>query len=172
MNKRFLIYMLLVVALMVAVYAYVGGFKQVDIAKTTSTQVFIAGKLYEGKADAEELGALFQEVGQLVEQKKLVGEPAGIYYNNPEKQSQTLRAFIGVAIADTTVALPAGYKVRVVKAGQPVLQGTLYASQMIAPKKIYEALFDYAKDNKIKLKDYFVERYPSKESAIIQIGLE
>ncbi|AMM50963.1 hypothetical protein TH61_06905 [Rufibacter sp. DG15C] len=172
MNKRFVIYMLIVVAVMVAVYAYVGGFKQVEITKTTSRQVFIAGKLYEGKADAEELGVLFQEVGKLVEQKKLVGEPAGIYYNNPEKQSQVLRAFIGVAIADTTVTLPAGYKIREVKAGQPILQGTLDASQMIAPKKIYESLFDYAEDNKIKLKNYFVERYPTKDSAVIQIGLE
>ncbi|QHL88250.1 hypothetical protein GU926_12740 [Nibribacter ruber] len=172
MNKRFLIYMLLVIAAMIGIYAYVGGFKQVDITKTTSSQIFIAGKLYEGKPDAEELGDLFQEVGQMVEQKKIVGEPAGIYYNNPEKKSNTLRAFIGVAIADTTVALPKGYKVRIVKAGQPVLQGTLDASQMIAPKKIYEALFAYAEDHKIKLKNYFVERYPDRESAVIQVGLE
>lgn len=172
MNKRFLIYMAVVAAIAIGIYAYVGGFAQVKVAQTTSKQLFIAGRYFEGPTDAEELGSLYQQVGQLVEKKQLVGELAGIYYNNPKKETKTVKAFIGIAIPDTTVTLPTGFQVRVVPAGEPILEGQVAASLMVAPKKLYNALFDYAEEHHLKLREFYVERYPSQDSGIVQVGLQ
>lgn len=172
MSKKFFIYMAVVIGILLVLYTYLGGFAQVKVSQVTSSQLFIAGKYFEGKTDAEGLGALYQRVGQAVEKKELAGDLAGIYYNNPEENSKTIKAFIGVSIQDTTVNLPAGFEVRVMPAGKPMLQGELEASMMIAPKRIYTALFDYAKEHGLKLQEFYVERFPEGKPAIIQVALQ
>ncbi|WP_153042561.1 effector binding domain-containing protein [Rufibacter ruber] len=172
MTKKFLIYMVVVIAVAVGVYAYVGGFSAVAVTQTQTSQLFIAGKYFEGRTDAKELGELYQQVGQIVEKKQLAGDLAGIYYNNPSKETKTIKAFVGVAVTDTAVALPAGFAVRVVPAGVPVLQGELEASLMVATKKIYTALFDYAEEHQLTLEEFYVERYPNGKPAVIQARLK
>jgi hypothetical protein len=172
MNKKFFIYMAVVLALAVGVYAYVGGFSSVAISKTTSEQIFVVGRYYQGNPEAKELSERFTEVGQLVEKKQLTGDFAGIYFNQPTKETKLLKAFIGVAVADSTVAVPPGFELRVVPAGKPVLEGTSEASMMLAPKKIYEALFAYAAENNIGLQELYVERFPEGKPAQIQVFLK
>ncbi|MGV3541123.1 MAG: GyrI-like domain-containing protein [Rufibacter sp.] len=172
MTKKFLIYMAVVFGLILIGYTYLGGFAEVKVTKVASPQLFIAGQYFEGKTDAEALGQLYQRVGQAVEKKELVGDLAGIYYNNPSKESKTVKAFIGVSMADTTVALPQGFEVRVVPAGKAMLQGELEASMLLAPRRIYSALFDYAEENKLKMQEFYVERFPEGKPAVILVGLQ
>lgn len=164
--------MLVVAAIAVGIYAYVGGFAKVDITQTTTSDMIMAGRYFEGNPDSEEMGDVYRSVGQAVEQKKLTGDLGGIFYNNPTKESKTVKAFIGVIVADSTAALPAGFELRRVPAGAPVLQGTLDASMMIAPKNLYSALFDYAEENNIKLQEFYIERFPENKPAVIQIKLQ
>ncbi|WP_192822468.1 GyrI-like domain-containing protein [Rufibacter sp. LB8] len=172
MNKKFFIYMAVVLAITLGIYAYVGGFSSVDITKATSEQTFVVGRYYQGNPESKELGERFTEVGQLVEKKQLTGDFAGIYYNKPTKETKLLKAFIGVAVADSTVAVPQGFELRVVPAGQPVLLGKSEASVMLAPKLIYEALFDYAEEHKLALQEFYVERFPEGKPAQIQVFLK
>ncbi|WP_205504225.1 GyrI-like domain-containing protein [Rufibacter psychrotolerans] len=170
MTKKYLIILAVVAGLGLVAYTYMGGFTNVKVTQTTSTQLFIAGKYYEGKTDAEALGQVYQEVGKAVEQKQLTGDFAGIYYNNPSRDTKTIKAFIGVAVQDTT-SLPAGFSVRVVPAGRPVLRGELDASITIAPKRIYGALFDYEEEHNLKLKEFYVERFPEDQPATIEVEI-
>ncbi|WP_207433798.1 GyrI-like domain-containing protein [Sabulibacter ruber] len=169
-TKKYLIGLAVIVGLGLVVYTYMGGFAEVKVSQATSSQLLIAGKYYEGETDAEALGQIYQEVGKAVEEKKLTGDFAGIYYNNPSREAKTVKAFIGVAVKDTTT-LPQGFSVRVVPAGRPVLRGELEASINIAPRRIYSALFDYEKENKIKLKEFYVERFPQDAPAVIEAEL-
>ncbi|GGK73890.1 GyrI-like domain-containing protein [Rufibacter glacialis] len=171
MQKKFLIYMAIVIGLVLVFYTYMGGFAEVKITKATSTSLFVAGKYFEGSTEAEELGQIYQQAGEAVEQKQLTGDFAGIFYNNPSRDSKTVKAFIGVAIQDTSVALPAGFTVRVVPGGQPVLKGELDANITIAPRRIYSALFDYAKEQNLTLQEFYVERFPEGKPAVVEVGL-
>ncbi|RNI32220.1 AraC family transcriptional regulator [Rufibacter immobilis] len=170
MKKKFLIYLAIVVGLVLVFYTYMGGFTEVKISEAVSSQVVIAGKYFEGDPSSDALGDIYQQVGKAVEQKQIVGDFAGIYYNNPGKNSKTIKAFVGVAVQDTT-ALPAGFTVRVVPAGRPVLRGELDANITLAPKRIYSALFDHAEEHKLNLKEFYVERFPEGKPAVIEVEL-
>ncbi|AKQ46991.1 hypothetical protein TH63_17245 [Rufibacter radiotolerans] len=170
MKKKYLTYLAIVAGLVLVFYTYMGGFAEVNVTKGVSSQVLMAGKYYEGNTEADELGKIYQQVGKAVEDKQLVGDLAGIYYNNPGKDSKTIKAFIGVAVQDTT-SLPVGFTVRVVPAGQPVLKGELDASITIAPKRIYSALFDYAEEHNLTLQEFYVERFPEGKPAVIEVAL-
>ncbi|RNI26889.1 GyrI-like domain-containing protein [Rufibacter latericius] len=171
MRKKLLIFLAIVAILVLVGYTYLGGFAEVKVSQTVSTPVFIAGKYYAGSIESEALGQIYQQAGKAVDQKQLTGDFAGIYYNNPSKDSKTIKAFIGVAIQDTTAALPAGFTVRVVPAGRPVLRGELEANIMLAPKRIYGELFDYAEEQNLALQEFYVERFPQGKPAVIEVGL-
>ncbi|ALI98908.1 hypothetical protein DC20_07860 [Rufibacter tibetensis] len=163
--------MAVVVGLVLVFYTYMGGFAEVKVSQAVSTPLFVAGKYFEGSTEAEELGQIYQQAGKAVEQKQLTGDFAGIFYNNPSKDNKTVKAFIGVAIQDTTVALPTGFTIRAVPAGQPVLKGELEANILIAPRRIYSTLFDYAEENNLTLREFYVERFPEDKPAVVEVGL-
>ncbi|WP_181304891.1 effector binding domain-containing protein [Rufibacter sp. XAAS-G3-1] len=169
--RKFLIYLAVIVGVALVAYTYMGGFAEVKVSQAMSSPAVIAGKYYEGSTDSEELGQIYQEVGKAVEQKQLTGDFAGIYYNNPNQESKTVKAFIGVAVQDSSVALPTGFTVRAVPAGRPVLKGELDANITIAPKRIYGALFEYAEENKLALQEFYVERFPEGKPAVIEVAL-
>ncbi len=172
MSKKFLIYLAVVAAIAVGVYAYVGGFAQVTVTQTVTQQTFMAGKYFEGNPDSETLGNIYLEVGKALEEKKLSGDLGGIFYSAPTENNKIVKAFVGVVVADSSATLPAGFELRTVAAGAPVLQGSLDASMMIAPKKIYSALFDHAEDNNLILEEFYLERFPEGQPAVIQIKLQ
>ncbi|WP_210462741.1 GyrI-like domain-containing protein [Rufibacter roseolus] len=171
MGKKFLIVLAVIIGLGLVVYTYMGGFAEVKVSRTTSSAVIVAGRYYEGSTDSEELGQIYQQVGKAVEQKQLSGDFAGIYYNNPGKESKTLKAFIGVAVKDSSAALPSGFTYRVVPAGRQILRGEVDANITIAPRRIYSNLFDYAEEQKLTLQEFYVERFPEGKPAVIEVAL-
>jgi effector-binding domain-containing protein len=171
MKKKYWMYLAVVAGLVLVFYTYIGGFTNVTVMQTQSTPLIVAGKPFEGNTDSEELGQIYEQVGKSVEQKQLAGDFAGIFYNNPSPDTKTVKAFIGVAIQDSTVALPAGFSVRVVPGGRPVLRGELDATIAIAPRRIYAALFDYAKENTLTLQEFYVERFPQGKPAVIEVAV-
>ncbi|MBC3539595.1 GyrI-like domain-containing protein [Rufibacter sediminis] len=171
MRNKFLIFLAIVVGVGLVIYTFLGGFAEVRVSQTVSTPLFIAGQYYEGNTNSDALGQIYQQTGKAVEQKQLTGDFAGIYYNNPGKDSKTIKAFIGVAVQDTTGALPAGFTIRVVPAGRKVLRGEVDANIIIAPKRIYGELFDYAKEQNLTLREFYVERFPEGKPAVIEVEL-
>lgn len=170
-TKKFLAFGFVIIGIAVGFYAYLGGFNQTKITQVISKTIYIAGAPYNGSLKNETFGKLFEKAGKLVEEKQVAGELGGIYYNNPEKSNDSISAFIGIVIPDTTVKLPAGYSIRTVPAGKYILEAKLNAHYMLAPGKLYPALFDYAKSNNLQLQDYFVEYYPTTRHAAVQVFL-
>jgi hypothetical protein len=166
-NKKFFLAIFLIIILAAGGYGYLGGFNKPEIKKVVTSEIYLAGKPYYGSVKSEAFGNLFQEAGKLVEEKKLTGDLGGVYYNDPEKQSDTIKAFIGVIVPSPSVKLPAGYQIRTLAAGKPALQGDIDAHIMLAPNKIYPTLFHYAKENKLTLQDLYIERYPDTRHAQI-----
>ena len=168
-NKKFLIAIFSVILISVGIYAYFGGFSHPEISQITSPEIHVAGKEYKGSVKTEEFGNLFLEAGQLVEQKKITGELGGIYYNDPEKHRDSIHAFIGVIIPTLQTPIPADYKIRTLPAGKKAVQGKIESHLALAPSKLFPAIFEYAKKHNIALQDFFVERYPDTDHAIVII---
>ncbi|GEO03403.1 hypothetical protein AAE02nite_10670 [Adhaeribacter aerolatus] len=167
MNKKFLLIALIVLGFGFSVYAYLGGFSTPEIKVTNVKTRYLAGNYYAGPVEGEQLGQLFRQAAEVLEKKEVPGVLANIYYNNPEKQSDSLKAFIGIMIEDSTAQLPAGYKLQKV-AGGKVVQASVNAHYMLSPKKLYPALFDYLKMEKLKTKQTYLEIFPTDRTAIVQ----
>ncbi|KAA5544144.1 hypothetical protein [Adhaeribacter rhizoryzae] len=168
MNKFFLGLILLVLVVGFSVYAYLGGFNNPEIKVTTSKTQYIAGTYYAGPIEGEELGLVFRKAAEVLEKKELAGQLANIYYNSPEKQTDSLKAFIGILIQDTTAQLPAGYQLQKLPGGKKVVQATINAHYMLSPKKLYPALFEYLKKESLKNRQTYLEIFPNERSAFIQ----
>ena len=171
MSKKFLLIILALTALGFGYYGYLGGFDNPDISLTTSRTAFIAGQYYEGPADNEAFGEYFKKAGQLQQSGALPGTLANIYYNNPEEKSDTIKAFIGIMAADTSMVLPAGYQWRLWQGGQRVVRVSTRAHYLLAPNKLYPALFDYLKAHQLKTRSQYLEAFPAKDHAVIEAVL-
>lgn len=152
-------------------YGYLGGFDSPEITITTSKPRYVAGQYYEGPADNPAFGEFFTKAGRLQESKTLPGSLANIYYNNPEEKGDSIKAFIGILVADTSVALPAGYELRLWKGGHKVVQVSTRAHYLLAPNKLYPALFDYLKNNNLKSGSQYLEVFPKKDQALVEAVL-
>ena len=171
MNKKFLIILAILVSCVVAFYAYLGGFSKPKIAVVTSEPQYVAGKYYAGPTDDKTLGEIFKTVGQAVEDKTLAGTLTNIYYNNPEEQGDTIKAFIGVAVKDTATQLPAGYELRKVPGNKKVLQIIAKTHFLLAPNKIYPALFEHIKEHNLQVTPPYLEQFPQNDFALLQVDV-
>ncbi|TGE20670.1 hypothetical protein E5K00_22015 [Hymenobacter aquaticus] len=153
-------------------YAYVGGFKTPTVTiVTTPAPVFLAGQAFYGSANDEKFGPLFRSVKEAKDQGQLRGELANIYYNDPEKARDTVRAFVGLVVADTvSQQLPPGYQYRTFAAGQRVVRARTTASYLVAPNKLYPAITDAANQQKLKLRHIYLEKFPEQgESEVLAV---
>ncbi|WP_026462260.1 GyrI-like domain-containing protein [Adhaeribacter aquaticus] len=163
--------MLVLTVVAIGCYAYLGGLNKPAIQIKTSQKRMVAGKEYAGPANSNELGRLFQETVRLVEAKKLPNTMANIYYNNPEKREDSIKAFVGVLVSDTTQTLPAGYSLRYLPETKKIVQASVKAHFILAPNKLYPALFEYIQENKLKTKDEFLEFFGPDNQATLQVEI-
>jgi len=170
-SKKFLIIIAVLSALAIGFYGYMGGFDSPDVAIATSEPVTIVGKYYAGPVENKQFGQLFQETGKALEEKKLAGTLANIYYNNPEDQNDSIKAFVGVAVKTAPMPLPSGYELRHWPGGQRVVRITSKAHFLLAPNKLYPALFDYLKNRKLKVRKQYLEMFPENGPAVIEAEL-
>ena len=165
---RWLFLALLLVALSAAVwYAYLGGFRAPVVRLTTTAQpIYLAGQPFQGAASSPEFGPLFRRAQQLRDQGRLRGALGNIYYSNPETSGDSVRAFIGVVVADTMARpLPAGYRYRVFAAGQRVVEARLTASYLVAPGKLYDGIRDFIAREKLTSRQVYLEQFPNEGPA-------
>lgn len=144
------------------VYAYLGGFRQPEVGVITTPQsIFLAGRYYNGPVQGDEFGPLFRQAQQYKQNNRLKGTLGNIYYNDPEAAGDTVKAFVGLIVADTiSQQLPPGYRYSTFNGGQRVVQARLEASYMLAPGKLYSSIKEYAKQQKLPLRQVYVEQFP------------
>ncbi|MCC9165289.1 hypothetical protein [Pontibacter harenae] len=153
-------------------YTYIGGFTEPDVTVATSEIRYVAGQPFLGSTDDRALGKVFQRAAEVLDKKELEGMLGSIYYNNPVKKGDTISAFIGVIIPDTTVQLPEGYELRVVPGNRKVLRGQVKAHYSLAPSKLYNAVFDYAKEENMELEQFYLEWFPQDDEAMLEVPVK
>ena len=167
---------LLVTALVLGTYAYLGGLRTPTVAVETSpTPLLLAGQPYVGKVQGKRFGELFREAKTMQENGRLAGAAlANLYYNDPETAHDTIRAFIGLAVADTLRSLPPGWRYRVVPAGQRVVAARITGvSYLLAPNKLYPAAVEAVKQQKLTQRgNFYLERFGADEASEMWIGVK
>jgi hypothetical protein len=168
---------LVVTAIALGFYAYLGGLRTPTVAlETTPTPTLLAGQPFHGKVQDQHFGELFREAKNTQENGRLGSglALANIYYNNPETAHDTIRAFVGLAVADTTHPLPTGWRYRVVPAGQRIMRASIKGvSFLLAPDKLYPAATDAIKAQKLTQRgNFYLERFGADEISEMWIGVK
>jgi len=173
---RYLFLAIIVLTLAVAgVYVYLGGMREPQVAlETTATPLYLAGQPYYGSVRSEAFGQLFRQAKEAQTQQQFRGDLANLYFNDPETSRDTIRAFIGLAVADTTYPLPTGFRYRVVPAGQRVMTARLRGvSYLLAPNKLYPAALAAIKAQKLTQRgDFYLERFGTDEASEVWVGVK
>ncbi|MBC5774493.1 GyrI-like domain-containing protein [Pontibacter sp. KCTC 32443] len=172
MSKKFVVAMAIIVAIGVGIYAYLGGFSTPTVTVTTSEPLILAGQPFTGTVKDEAFGNAFRRAAQLRDTKELEGLLGNVYYNNPESKSDSIKAFIGIVIQDSTARLPEGYELLHVPGGRKVVRGEVEAHYMVGPGKLYSSLFDYAEEEKLKLESFYVEWFPSDRKGVVEVPVK
>lgn len=164
-------------ALAIGFYAYLGGLRTPTVAlETTASPTLLAGQAYAGKVQGQRFGELFREAKNTQESGRLGAglALANIYNNNPETAHDTIQAFIGLAVADTTKLLPAGWRYRVVPAGQRIMRASIKGvSFLLAPDKLYPAATEAIKAQKLTQRgNFYLERFGTDEVSEMWIGVK
>ncbi|MHC2992202.1 hypothetical protein OB13_11600 [Pontibacter sp. HJ8] len=172
MNKKFLLIMAVLTVFVAGFFAYLGGFSAASVSEVNAQPLYIAGQAFEGSVKDGQMNNSFRRAAEVLDKKELEGVLGNIYYNNPDESSDSISAFIGVIVPDTTVSLPAGYELRKVPGGRRSLRAEVNAHFMLAPNKLYEALFDYAKKQNLQLETLYVEWFPEDHKGIVEVPIK
>ena len=171
---RYLFLAIILLTLVAAgTYAYLGGTREPTVAlETTAAPLYLAGQPFQGKVTGETFGQLFRRTKDA--QVRLHGDLANLYLNDPETAHDTIQAFIGLAVADTAQALPAGFRYRVVPAGQRVLAARLTGvSYLLAPNKLYPAALEAIKKQKLTQRgNFYLERFGANDASEVWVGVK
>lgn len=156
-------------------YVYLGGAKEPTVTlETTAAPLFLAGQAYRGSVRGDTFGQLFRAAKDAQTAGSLRGDLANLYLNDPETAHDTINAFIGLSVADTTQRLPAGFRYRVVPDGQKVMVARLSGvSYLLAPNKLYPAALDAVKQQKLTQRgNFYVERFGANDASEVWIGVK
>ena len=161
-------FVIILTLLGLAVYAWLGGLKTPVVAlETPVAPVLLAGQPYRGPADAPAFGELFRAAQQARDGGGLPGSLANLYRNNPDKARDTVQAFVGVAVADSSYRLPPGWRYRVVAAGGRVVAARVRGvSYLLAPGKLYPAALEKVKELKLTQRDFYLEQFGDDEAQL------
>ena len=171
---RYLFLALILLTLIAAgAYAYLGGTQEPKISlETTAAPLYLAGQPFHGAVTGDAFGKLFRRAKDA--QGHLHGDLANLYLNDPETAHDTITAFIGLTVADTTQSLPTGFRYRVVPAGQRVLAARLSGvSYLLAPNKLYPAAFEAVKKQQLTQRgNFYLERFGANEESEVWVGVK
>jgi DNA gyrase inhibitor GyrI len=158
-------------------YVYLGGMREPGVTlEATKAPVLLAGQPFHGLVASEQFGQLFRDAKAVQDQKQLPGAPAlaNFYSNDPETAHDSVRAFIGLAVADTLAKLPAGFRYRLIPAGQRVVAARLQGvSYLLAPNKLYPAALEAVKQQKLTPRgDFYLEQFGADDASEVWIGVK
>ena len=160
-----------IIGLGVFFYYKMGGFNAPELSIINAPSYTIIGKPYTGRMNSKEFGKLFEEADSLIKSGTVKGVSCGWFENNPASGKDTVKAFIGIAVAASSSPLPKGFETKTI-APRKAAQAHVLAHYMLAPQ-VYPKLKDFADDKGIKINDApALELYNSENDVIIQLPVK
>ncbi|MDJ0366159.1 hypothetical protein QMK33_13455 [Hymenobacter sp. H14-R3] len=171
--RFFLPLVLLLTAIGIGIYAYLGGLRTPSVSlETTAAPVLLAGQPFNGKVDDARFGELFR-VAKLRQDANPAQPLANLYYNDPESAHDSVRAFVGLLVPDTAAQLPTGWRYRVVPAGRRVVAARVQGvSFLLSPGKLYGAAAQGIEARKLTKQPFYLEQFGPNETDELRVGVK
>lgn len=153
------------------VYAFLGGFKEVEKSVEEDVLVHIAGTEYKGKVGSDSLGMLFMQAKGLVESEATATAIAIVYYGEADTKTGAVHNFIGVAIGDEMIyEMPDGWEIKTFERSTAV-KGCIEANvlAMPTPDDMLQELKMFAIDKSLAVDSMFIELYPGPNQLCVQL---
>lgn len=162
----------IVIAIIVAVYIYLGGFKQPEFVVKESPGYILFGKRYTGKLDDKELKQAYKEVQGKYEDGELKGVFSVMHIHEPDAKEGKVDAVIGVLVDDSTTRQNKEYQFYTWSKG-PVAEVSIKSHFAVSPgpQEILEYVAGLAKSNGYKIGKGSFERYYDTDHLVVEIPL-
>ncbi len=175
MSKRLYITLALAIigGLLLLWYANLGGFEDPIIQQADKKAVQLVGRGHEGFPNDSEVGGLFKEIRQQIEEGRLIGNLNVVYFGNPDQNEEPIEIFVGVESKNELSEAPTGLEIRKVEAGK-VARAIVNAYSVVSPNpnKINEMLKESIEGTGLKPSEIYMERYRSEKEIWTEIYLK
>lgn len=170
MRKALFITFAILMAGAIGFYIYLGGLNSVEISIENVDGYQIAGREFEGKANAKEIETYFFEAKGYVQSGQLKGVLTIIHYNDTTLDEDETKLFIGVTLDNFTDNLPRNYTLQTIDCDKAV-RATIEAHNVVmpGPETIESNLKEEAVKNNLTLQDFTIEQYVSENQLIIDM---
>ncbi len=159
-NRRFLIGVAIFFTISLTIYAFLGGLKEVVLTKTEKSDYHLVGRDYEGPVTSDTLRNTFLTAKSLIEEGKVEGTLAILYYKDATNDNDTIKCFTGIIVPQKQEALPVDMVYRYVSSGGAI-KARFEGHRLVTPSPldIKQKVEDFAKNENLSLQPVFIEKY-------------
>ncbi len=152
-----------VLTLVLVIYGYLGGFRELDLRVVECEEINLIGIDYKGTPQDERLGEAFRKVEAWNKDVPL----STVYYKEPSGKRDTLHVFIGVEesefIGDTS-----GWDQNKIKCEQAVrAEVQMHRFVMPGPEKVKIKMGDFAKKMGIQLNGVYIDKIVEVDRVVV-----
>ena len=169
--KKALFIIIPLIVVSIIIYAFLGGFKEVEKSVEEDMVVQIAGTAYKGKISSDSLQMLFMQAKDLVESEPTATSIAIAYYGEANPKTGQVHNFIGIAVGDEMIyEMPKNWEIRIFRKSTSV-KGCIEANvlAMPTPDDMLQELKMYAIDQNVAVDSLFIEFYPGPNRLCVQL---
>ncbi|MCR6639441.1 MAG: hypothetical protein NVV82_10785 [Sporocytophaga sp.] len=171
MNKKLLIWIgVIFLAAVLGSYGYktLGGFNEPVFKVKVAPTFYMLGRPYHGILADQAFGQLFNDAEKLKSGRFKNGVVAGYFYNETEKGTDTIKAFVGLLFEDSIAPIKGYSMLRINE--RKVVEATVNAHFLVAPANIYQKIKAFGEEQNITVKaSPALEIYPKERQFVIQI---
>lgn len=173
MLKKTLYVGLPLLAVLLIIYYYLGGFNQTQISIAETEDYVIAGYSYRGPYREEELQQLFFRAKDFVETGTLEGTIAVLNYDDEFAAGDSIRQLIGVRLASAPMQKPADIQMDTIPAGK-VVRAIIKAHPLVMPhpQDTQKKIINFAQEQSLSLEDMSVEQYVGETEIWVEVPLK
>ena len=149
--------------LFLTVYAYLGGFRELDLRVVECEEINLIGIDYKGTPQDESLGEAFRKVEEWNKDVPV----STIYYKEPSGKRDTLHVFIGVEHTEF-IGDVSGWDQKKISCEQAVrAEIKMHRYVMPGPEKVKQKMGDFAEKLEIQLNGVYIDKICAIDSVVV-----
>ena len=159
-QRRTIIWVAVFFTICLVIYAFLGGLKEVKISVIQEEAYHMIGNEFNGQIESDSLKGLFLGAKGMVEDSKVDGTLAIMYFKDAEHGRDSIECFAGILLKMKPNNVPQGMEYRVFNSHGAV-KARFDGHRLVTPNpaEIKEKVDDYARKLNLQLQPVFVEKY-------------
>lgn len=149
------------------IYFLLGGTREYRVAEAGAVNYDIVGVPYQGKYVPDSARILFEQLRTKITSNEWKGELVEITYL--PQGDEEVNQFFGVLLTGRVTQIDGAYQIRKISA-RSSLQVRLTMHWLVRPgrEKVQTMIDGYARENGMEIEDFFLQRYLTDNSVVIE----